>query len=288
MPTRPPFSLLLPVYGGDRAAFLRASLRSSVEEQTVPPDEVVLVQDGPVGSELRAEIDAFVARAPCAVVHLVLPINRGLAHALTAGLEACTHDVVARMDADDLSTPDRFEIQLGRIAEGYELVGTGMFEFTEAADGSPVLGARRTPPVTEHDIAKFARFHDPFNHPTVVYTKGAVVRAGGYLPMGRMEDYWLFARMLQQGVRATNVPLPLVHYRISSGAYGRRGGRELLLSEIALQRALLSIGFVSPLQFARNIGVRGVYRLVPESWRRRLYRRYLMNSGVTDARSRLN
>jgi glycosyltransferase involved in cell wall biosynthesis len=278
MSARPPFSLLLPVYGGDRAEFFAAAIRSSVDEQTLPPDEVVLVEDGPVGPALRAEIDRFLETSPRPVVHVPLPVNRGLAHALTAGLDACSHDVVARMDADDLSTPQRFELQLERIGEGYELVGTSMLEFTEGPDGSPVLGALRSPPATPEDIDRFARFHDPFHHPTVVYTKAAVARAGGYLPMGRMEDYWLFARMLQAGVRATNVPVPLVHYRVSSGAYRRRGGPELLASELALQRAFLSIGFVSPLQFARNVSVRGAYRLIPEAWRRRLYHRYILRS----------
>ncbi|WP_210480568.1 glycosyltransferase [Naasia sp. SYSU D00948] len=278
MAERPPFSLLLPVYRGDRADFLRAAIRTSVDEQTLPPDEVVVVEDGPISPELRAEIEAFVERATVPVVHLPLPVNRGLAHALTAGLEACSHEVVARMDADDLSTPERFAVQLQRIGEGYELVGTGMLEFSEGPDGSPVLGALRLPPAGQEEISRFARFHDPFNHPTVVYTKAAVARAGGYLPMGKMEDYWLFARMLSVGVRAANVPLPLLHYRVSSGAYSRRGGRELLASELALQRAFLSIGFVSPMQFARNVGIRGAYRLIPEAARRQLYRRYVMRS----------
>lgn len=275
----PPFSLLVPVYSGDSAPFLAAALRSSVDEQQTPPDEVVIVQDGPVGANLLAVLEEFEDATAVPVARVGLPVNRGLAHALEAGLDACQHDVVARMDADDISVPERFAVQLERMAAGWELVGTGMLEFSEDRDGAYRTGHLRTPPATPAQIARYARFHDPFNHPTVVYTKDAVSRAGGYQPMGRMEDYWLFARMLHVGVRAANVPLPLVHYRVSSGAYQRRGGRDLLATELRLQRAFRSIGFVSRSQFARNVIVRGGYRLLPEQLRMRLYRGYFTRTG---------
>ena len=97
-------------------------------------------------------------------------------------------------------------------------------------------------------------------------------RAGGYQPLGMMEDYWLFARMLAADVRAVNAPDALVRYRVSSGAYKRRGGLKLLRSEWMLQRAFLGSGFTTRVQFVRNLIVRGGYRLVPEPVRRLAYR----------------
>ncbi|NNC13075.1 glycosyltransferase [Planctomonas sp. JC2975] len=275
----PPFSLLMPVYHGDDAGYLLRAFRSSVVEQSVRPSEVVLVQDGPVSAHLVSAIAELDRSTPVPLNIVILPENRGLSEALTAGLAECSYEVVARMDADDVSEPNRFEIQLDLIEKGYELVGSGLLEFSETEHGEELVGVRRTPPTDLDAITHYARFHDPFNHPTVVYTKQAVELAGGYRPMGMMEDYWLFVRMLKSGVRAVNSPEPLVRYRISSGAYKRRGGLRLLRSEWMLQRAFLRSGFTSRRQFLRNVVLRGAYRLTPEVVRRRAYRSMIVQRG---------
>lgn len=276
------FSLLLPVYGGDSAGFLIRAYTSSVMEQTCRPAEVVLVQDGPVSASLVSAIAQLDRETPVPLKIVILPENRGLAEALTVGLSECTYDVVARMDADDISEPNRFRVQMNLVSQGYELVGSGLHEFLET-DAGIELGLQRIPPVDSDSISRYARFHDPFNHPTVVYTKAAVERAGGYQPLGMMEDYWLFARMLAAGVRAINTPEPLVWYRVSSGAYKRRGGFRLLRSEWLLQQAFVKSGFTTRAQFARNILVRGAYRLVPEFVRKGAYRRIIVRRGSEDA-----
>ncbi|GGF00787.1 glycosyltransferase [Mycetocola zhadangensis] len=272
----PPFSLLIPVYYGDSPEFLRHAMYSTVQHQTVRPSEVILVQDGPVREAMAKTIQALIDECPVPMLHVDLPVNSGLSTALDRGLEMCRFDIVARMDADDLSAPNRFEKQLARIADGYELVGSGMYEFEADDDGQIRDGIQRIPPGTPDEIATYARFHDPFNHPTVVYSRKAVARAGGYQQLGLMEDYWLFARMIASGARVCNIREPLVRYRISSGAYTRRGGLRLLRSEVQLQTAFLRVGFTTPPQFVRNILVRGLYRLTPELIRRVSYRRLIL------------
>jgi hypothetical protein len=105
--------------------------------------------------------------------------------------------------------------------------------------------------------------HDPFNHPTVVYRRDAVLAAGGYGDLPLMEDYALFARMLQGGARAVNVAEPLVYYRVGAKAFKRRGGTGLLRSELRLQRDFLRRGFITPAEYLRNVAVRGGYRADP-------------------------
>ncbi|MBG6239534.1 glycosyltransferase involved in cell wall biosynthesis [Mycetocola sp. CAN_C7] len=272
-PNRPvPFSLLLPVYEKDDPAHFARAFSSSVTAQTLPPDEVVLVQDGEIPAPLHQAVTEAIASTTVPVVHVRIPDRGGLADALTAGLAACSFDVVARMDADDVSLSSRFERQLARVHEGFDLVGTGMLEFAD--DTSAVLG-RRTPPIGATAIAKYARFHDPFNHPTVMYRRAAVDRAGGYEDIGLMEDYWLFARMIHSGARVENLPDALLMYRVGAGAYSRRGGRKQFEAELNLQRALRSIGFTTRAQFLRNIAVRGIYRFVPVGIRTVLYRRLI-------------
>jgi glycosyltransferase involved in cell wall biosynthesis len=264
-----PFSLLLPVYGRDDPDHLYRSLRSALDDQSRPPDEVVIVQDGPVGADLGAVIAAARQRIDVPVMVVELQHNTGLGPALDAGLEACSYDIVARQDADDISLPHRFEVLVPLVETGDDLVGSALLEFDR--DETDIVG-RRTPPTEPDEIARYARFHDPFNHPSVVYRRSAVQAVGGYERLDLMEDYWLFARMVQHGARVRNVAEPLVLYRVGAGAYARRGGRALLRSEIELQRRMRTSGFTTRAQYARNLAVRGGYRLVPMRMRSFAYR----------------
>jgi Glycosyltransferases, probably involved in cell wall biogenesis len=271
-----PFSLLLPVYHGDTAPHFAKAFASSVFDQTRRPSQVVVVQDGPIGQALDAEVARATASSPVPVDRVVLETNSGLAMALAAGLARCEHEIVARIDADDISLPERFARQIPMVEAGLDLVGTGMLEFQDEI-GSIV--GRRVPHTGQERIEHYARFHDPFSHPTVVYRKSAVQKAGGYQQLGLMEDYWLFARMIAAGARVDNVEEPLVMYRVGEGAYARRGGRAQWRSEVLLQKALRRIRFTTRAQYLRNVSIRGLYRFVPEGLRRVAYRRFIARGG---------
>lgn len=268
-----PFSLLLPVYNGDRPEHVRRALRSAVDDQTVRPDQVVIVRDGPVRDELAGCLAEIQARSPAPVTLVPLERNGGLGPALDRGLAASWFDVVARMDADDVALPHRFEVQLPLIRDA-DIVGSGLLEFV--ADTDDIVG-RRVPPTGARQIHRYARMHDPFNHPTVVYRRQAVLSAGGYGDLPLMEDYALFARMLQRGARPVNVAEPLVFYRVGAAAFKRRGGSGLLRSELRLQREFRRRRFTSRAEFARNVLVRGGYRLIPWWCRRAVYRRLVVH-----------
>jgi len=264
------FSVLLPVYAGDDAAHLERGFLSVTRDQTLRPDEVVVVRDGPVGDDVAAVLGRLHELTDVPVTLVPLERNVGLARALEAGLEACKHEIVARADADDISRPERFAVQVPLVAAGCDIVGSAIQEFD---DDEHAPGMVRVPP-TGDDIATTARFRDPFNHPSVVYRRSAVAAAGGYEHLDLMEDYLLFARMIAAGADAENVTRPLVLYRVGAGAYARRGGRRLLASELALQRTLHSEGFLTGPQMVRNVVVRAGYRVVPESVRKAGYRAY--------------
>lgn len=270
------FSLLLSVWAGDNAADLTQAFRSTVDEQTRQPDQVVVVRDGPVSDEVARCLDELVRTSPVKTDLVTLEENVGLGPALDAGLAHCTYDVVARMDADDMSLPHRFDVQLPVIESGVDIVGSALLEFGD--DPADVVG-RRTPPLEPDQIVRYSRFHDPFNHPTVVYRASAVRAVGGYQDLPLMEDYLLFAKMIANGARVANIAEPLVCYRVGAGAYARRGGVGLLRSEIRLQRRFRELGFTTRAQFVRNVLVRGGYRLVPEAARRTAYQRFIAPYG---------
>ncbi|MGI8993748.1 MAG: glycosyltransferase [Nocardioidaceae bacterium] len=270
------FSLLMSVWGGDDPEFLEAAFRSVVHDQTRPPDDVVVVQDGPVPAALEATITGLIHESPVPTTLLALDANVGLGLALDQGMAACAHDIVARMDADDIALPHRFETQVPLVEGGVDLVGSALLEF---GSGPEDIVGRRVPPIEPDEIVRYSRFHQPFNHPTVVYRRSAVQAAGGYRHLAMMEDYLLFAKMIGQGATVANVAEPLVLYRIGAGAYARRGGVDVLKSEVALQRRLYEMGFTSRPQLVRNIMVRGGYRLVPEPLRRVAYRKLIAHKG---------
>jgi glycosyltransferase involved in cell wall biosynthesis len=263
-----PFTLLLSVWDGDQPEHLLQAFCSAVDEQTLRPAQVVIVRDGPVRGELGACLADLHKTSPVPVTLVPLESNRGLGPALDAGMAASQFDVIARMDADDVAMPHRFEVEIPLIAEA-DIVGAGLLEFVD--DIENVVG-QRVPPTDPEQIQRYARMHDPFNHPTVVYRRQAVQAAGGYGDLPLMEDYALFARMLQNGARAVNVAEPLVYYRVGATAFKRRGGADLLRSELRLQRAFRRQGFTTPAEYARNVMVRGGYRLIPWWARRAVYK----------------
>src|SRR5215813_3897250 len=73
-----PFSLLVPVYDGDRPDYLRRAFRSAVQDQTVRPDQVIIVRDGPVRAELAECLEELCATSPVPVTFVPLPRNGGL------------------------------------------------------------------------------------------------------------------------------------------------------------------------------------------------------------------
>lgn len=266
------FSLLLPTYARDDAGFLRLAFESSVDRQTLRPAEAVIVQDGPVPDALAEEIARIERDSPIPVRVVRLPENRGLTEALNAGLAASSHPVVARMDADDVSVPERFERQWALLEQGYDLVGAGMAEF-EVDHAATV--SERIPPTGPARIRDHARTHNPFNHPTMMYRLDALDRVGRYEPFGKMEDYWLGVRLIASGARVENIAEPLVLYRVGAGAFARRGGWAEARTEWRLQRAMRRIGFITRAEYVRNVIVKGAYRLVPAGLKRALYRRFI-------------
>lgn len=270
------FSVLLPVYDGDGVEFFVRAFASVTNEQELRPNEIIVVRDGPVRLELQNAIDIVTGESVVPVQLIQLPVNAGLANALNVGLSKAEYEIVARADADDISLPSRFRKQIPLVDSGVDLVGSAIIEFES---NEHETGITRAHPTSHEDIGRAARFYSPFNHPTVVFKKSAVELVGGYQHLDLMEDYLLFARMVNAGTSTANLAEGLVLYRVGSGAYKRRGGMRLLKSELKLQRTLHEEGFTSKSQFVRNIVVRGVYRLVPQSIRRIGYRNILLRSG---------
>lgn len=215
----PPYSVLMAVYKKDNPEYLEIAIKSMLE-QTISPDELVLVEDGPLTKELDRSI-ADLQKQNEHIRIIALPQNRGLGHALNCGLKECSHELVARMDADDISLSERCEKQLCRFAANPDLVilGTQLDEFIGSSDN--IISSRKVP-VFKDDIGKFARKRSPFNHPTVMYKKSIILKYGGYKPLRRKEDLDLFLRIVFDGCYVENLPDSLLLYRTDENNLKRR------------------------------------------------------------------
>lgn len=236
------YSVLMSVYRNDKPAYLDDAIESMVN-QTLPFNDLVLVCDGPLNDELDYKISIWQDKLGTRLNVVRLSENHGLGYALNAGLPACACGIVARMDSDDISRPDRCERLISYLIEDkLDLVG-GMIEEFDKTPGD--MGSIRNVPLTREEIIKWARNRNPFNHVTVMFRRDAVESAGGYQPFSWMEDYWLWVRMLSHGCACAIIPDVLVDVRTGDGMYARRSNIAYLKSNAAFFRELRKLGLTS-------------------------------------------
>lgn len=266
-----PFSVCMCVYGGDDPRWFRAAV-ASILDQTAPPDEVVLVVDGPVPEALE-DVVRWCEGMPIFRV-IRLEKNRGHGIARRTGLENCTHELVALMDADDLSLPDRFRQQLAVFGEmpGVSVVGGQIAEFTE--DPARPVGLRQVP-LADGEIRTYLKTRCPMNQVTVMFRRADVQAAGGFLDWYCNEDYYLWIRMYEAGMKFANVPQVLVNVRVGADMYQRRGGGKYFASELRLQNYMLRRRIIGPGTWAVNVAKRLVVQvLLPNRLRGWVFRRF--------------
>lgn len=264
-----PFSVLISVYAKESPANLESAL-DSIFGQSLPPNEVILVKDGPLSASLLAVIDSRAKSHPEMRV-VSLDKNVGLGAALEFGLTYCSYELVARMDADDICAPNRFECQIPVLALNHELtvVGSWVAEFEKDPDNVTVL---RKVPELSADIASFAKYRSPVNHPTVVFRKSHIQAVGGYKSNYLYyEDYYLWCRLIIGGYNFRNIPSALVLMRTGDGLYNRRGGLGYFKTELKFFIELYRINFIGFATFLNNIIVRLIVRLMPPKVREIIY-----------------
>ena len=263
------FSVLMSVYYKEDPLFLRQAIESIIN-QTVPPTEIVIVKDGPLTKELDEVIDEYVQKYEGLFNILSLETNCGLGIALAKGVHSCKYDIIARMDTDDIANETRFKKQLDIFKKDpkVDIVGSNISEFME--DPNVPYSERKVPEKYE-DIIKFAKKRCPFNHMTVMYKKQAVLDAGNYIKFESLEDYYLWARMLNNGCYAVNIPENLVYARIGNGMFERRSGIGYVKSEFRLQKKFKEIGFINGIQLSYNLVGRTFIRIIPNNLRKFIY-----------------
>jgi glycosyltransferase involved in cell wall biosynthesis len=256
-------------YKSETASNLATSL-ASIEAQSMLPGQLVLVVDGPVGTDQEEAIATFIARGTIPTTLVRLPRNRGLAEALNTGLTRCLGEFVMRMDSDDICKGDRIERQIA-YAETHpdiDVIASWSEEFFE--DGAP--SQIKVTPTVHDGIVRALRWRNVIHHPTLLIRKKALTSVSGYRSdYGFLEDYDLFVRLVLSGARFHAIPKVLVRIRSSTAQRSRRGGFRYLMNDIRFRIECLRSGFLTFRQFVAVTLMYSVFRLASGTVRRRLY-----------------
>lgn len=214
------YSVLMSVYQYDRADYVIEAIESMLN-QTCPCEQFVIVEDGFIPLELEEVINHYGKKMPDIFTIVKLKKNGGLGNALNQGIKQCRNELIARMDADDISLPGRCEKQLRAFRNNpkISILGGQINEFVDRKDN---IVSSRIVPLDYEQIKRFARKRSPFNHVTVMYRKSVIESLGGYVTYQRKEDLELFVRAVHEGVYAENIADPLVLVRVGEDNLKRR------------------------------------------------------------------
>jgi glycosyltransferase involved in cell wall biosynthesis len=263
------FTVLMPVYRGDGPEMFARAV-SSVYDNSLQPDQFLIVVDGPVGPAVDAVL-ADAARRGAEILRM--PQNIGLSRALNAALPHVRHAWIVRADADDFNLPDRFCKQAAFSLRHPDLAAFGGQILEVDALGAPI--AKRIVPSEPSEVRRRLPSRNPINHMTACIRADAIRRLNGYPEVHLKEDYALWVKLVSAGQAIGNLPDVVVHATSGLDMYRRRGGVRYITSEIKMQQLLVQSS-VTPLWRALLVGmVRSLVFALPSRWRGLVYRYFL-------------
>ncbi|EOH92744.1 hypothetical protein UAW_02783 [Enterococcus haemoperoxidus ATCC BAA-382] len=268
-------SVLMSIYKNENPSYFKEAI-NSVFEQTLQPEEILLVEDGPLTDELNAMISEIKSKVGKQLTIVPLAENVGLGKALAVGVESCRNELIARMDCDDIMIPSRLEEQFEEMKKNASLaiVGSNIIEFHDEIDN--VLGYKKMPASNE-EIREFSKKRNPFNHMTVMFRKELVMREGNYQPLKGFEDYYLWVRLLKAGYTAKNIQKDLVYARTGLDMYARRGGFNYLIPGLKARKKIYQEGLGSFRDYLFVSSVHVCVSLMPNKMRGWFYEKKLRN-----------
>ena len=254
------YSVLMSLYKKENAENFKIAINSMLN-QTLKPDEIVLVEDGVLTEQLYDVIKEIKDNYPGLITSVVHKKNQGLGLALQHGLEVARNEIIARMDTDDIAVPERCQLQLEfmNTHPDISIVGGQIEEFIGNINN--VVG-KRIVPTTDKLLKGYLKKRCPFNHMTVMFRKSDILEVGNYQEWFWNEDYYLWIRLAIANKKFANLPQTLVKMRTGPDMYKRRGGVKYFKSERDIQKLMLKNGMISYLRYFINVSERLVLQIL--------------------------
>ena len=266
-------SVLMSVYKSEKGPLLKRSLQSVWDDQSRKPDQIVLIEDGPVPAELELIVDRFQlsvnATGVSTMTVVKLPVNGGLTKALNAGIKHVTSNLVARMDSDDIAAPNRFELQERFLEEHPEIdiVGGSMQEFD---DEHECLNVRHYPQ-THEEACTYIVKACPLAHPAVMMRKRMFDEGLHYDERYRMsQDIKLWYDAILAGYKMANLPDVCLYFRQQGDVFRRRSRVKawnefkIYMNGIYRMHGLFTLAYRYPI-------ARYIFRNLPPSLVKKIY-----------------
>lgn len=268
------FSVLMSVYKNDNPEYLDSALKSIYDKQTLKPSEIIIVLDGPLTDELYRVIDQFLANKQEIVKVIKLEKNVGLGNALREGCKYCTYDYIMRMDSDDISVSNRFEVQIDYLNKHPEIdcLGGYIAEFYNSVDEDKRI---REVPMKHGEIVKMSKHRNPMNHVTVCIKKEALYKCNGYEEINLLEDYYLWLKMIVNDCKLENMRQTLVNVRIGNGFNSKRGSKQRVEGWRSIQQYMLDNKLINNRTALINMLYIKAFVLMPDFLRKIMYTCFL-------------
>lgn len=262
------FSVLMSVYYKENPVYFREAI-DSILNQTALPNEIVLIKDGPLSTELENIISEYALKYPIFKI-LVNEKNLGLGRSLAKGVLACSNEYIARMDTDDIMPKNRFEKEFAILDQGFDVVSCWSILYDENYQNIIALKKR---PAAHEEIYKLAKKRSPMCHAGAVFRRSSVLKAGNYQHCNLYEDYHLWVRMLMCGSKFSNVQEPLYFVRSSPAMIVRRGGLYYAINEFKTFLYFYKIGFYTLFDFLFNVIIHFPVRVMPIKLRKNVMKK---------------
>ena len=262
------FSVLMSIYKNDNPLWLKEAI-DSIYNQTIVPNEMIIVHDGKVGEELIGIVNDCINQYN-GIKFIGYEENHGLGYALNYGLKYCNNDIVARMDSDDICATDRFEKELKILKEDQSItiVGSNVYEFILEKNN---IVCEKIVPETNKEIIKYSKKRSPFNHPSVMFRKKDIESVGSYIELHRLEDYYLWYRLLKRGFKGYNIQETLLYMRTTDDFYARRG-KGVLKSRMSLNKIMLRDKYINIFEYVYINIIYIINACIPNFVRKSMYK----------------
>ena len=223
-------SVLISVYKSEKPCYLDSSLESVIKNQTLKPNNVIIVEDGPLTTGLYDVISKWCNNPDVPITIIKNEVNMGLTKSLNRGLEYVNTDLVARMDSDDMARPNRFELQVKFFNENpnIDILGGAIHEIDE--NGNDLCD--RYYPLDHESVCKSICKANPIAHPTVMIRKRVFDSGLKYNERFRTnQDLALWFDCILAGYKLANLRNEILLFRRQSSVYKRRKKKKNLWRE---------------------------------------------------------